>query len=130
MYLLFYFQQIRYLFFLTQLLLNLKKEICSICSTNNREKWCNHLWGRVYDGKECYFSLEEPKDAYELSFVAVPAQSRAGIIKKFEDKKKSLETIKSKNKVKEESSLNLELEIEMLDSFLFLNKNKYFEDGE
>lgn len=102
---------------------SLKKCICSICGTDNMEKWCNHLWGRTYEGKECYFSLEDAKDAYELSFVAVPAQSRAGIIKKFEDKKKNLENEKYKNKEKEESDFNLNLEIEILDSFLFINKN-------
>lgn len=52
---------------------------CSICG---EEGWhCGHRKGEVYDGKLCFFSLEEPLDAYEWSFVAVPAQPAAGVVK-------------------------------------------------
>ena len=52
---------------------------CSICG---EEGWhCGHCKGEVYDGKLCFFSLEEPLDAYEWSFVAVPAQPAAGVVK-------------------------------------------------
>lgn len=52
---------------------------CSICG---EEGWhCGHRKGEVYDGKLCFFSLEEPQDAYEWSFVAVPAQPAAGVVK-------------------------------------------------
>ena len=44
---------------------------------------CGHQGGRRYDGKLCYFTLREPTDAYEWSFVAVPAQRKAGVIKAF-----------------------------------------------
>lgn len=101
---------------------SLKKEVCSICGTDNRKTWCNHMWGKNYEGKECYFTLEEPKDAYELSFVAVPAQSKAGIIKKYESKQKCLETINNKEKNTNKES-TLDLDIELIDSFLFINKN-------
>ncbi len=37
--------------------------------------------GQVYDGKLCFMELREPADAYEWSFVAVPAQRKAGVIK-------------------------------------------------
>ena len=37
--------------------------------------------GEVYDGAQCFFQLEEAVDAYEFSFVAVPAQPRAGVVK-------------------------------------------------
>ena len=57
--------------------------ICSICGVDNRKDYCKHYWGREYDGKICYFKLENAKDAYELSFVAVPAQVRAGTIKNY-----------------------------------------------
>ena len=50
---------------------------------DNRKDYCKHYWGREYDGKICYFKLENAKDAYELSFVAVPAQVRAGTIKNY-----------------------------------------------
>ena len=38
--------------------------------------------GRQYDGKLCTAVLEDPTDAYEWSFVAVPAQREAGVLKK------------------------------------------------
>ncbi len=53
--------------------------VCSICGANNRETMCKHWNGREYDGKTCYFKLLNPKDAYEVSFVAVPAQPKAGV---------------------------------------------------
>ncbi len=55
------------------------KRICSVCGEDIGR--CGHIKGRVYDGKHCYAVLDEPKDAYEWSFVAVPAQKAAGIIK-------------------------------------------------
>ena len=39
--------------------------------------------GQVYDGKLCFMELREPADAYEWSFVAVPAQRSAGVLKRF-----------------------------------------------
>jgi len=55
------------------------RSVCSICGQSN----CGHQGGRQYDGKLCYFTLEDPVDAYEWSFVAVPAQRKAGVIKAF-----------------------------------------------
>lgn len=57
--------------------------ICSICGVDNREAYCKHLGGREYDGKICYFKLLSPTDAYEVSFVAVPAQPDAGVTKSY-----------------------------------------------
>ena len=59
------------------------RQICSICGTDRRVKACHHVKGRRYDGKKCFVSLEDISDAYEWSFVAVPAQIRAGVTKKF-----------------------------------------------
>lgn len=58
---------------------------CSVCgSTFGR---CEHRKGRHYrkNGKKqlCYFELSEPTDAYEWSFVAVPAQPGAGVVKAY-----------------------------------------------
>ena len=39
--------------------------------------------GKRYDGRLCFFTLSRPTDAYEWSFVAVPAQRKAGVIKAF-----------------------------------------------
>ena len=57
-----------------------KRRVCSICG-EEAGAGCGHQPGQVYDGKLCYLSLEEPADAYEFSFVAVPAQPQAGVVK-------------------------------------------------
>lgn len=57
------------------------KALCSICGANQRETLCQHVGGREYDGKACWFDLDEVTDAYEISFVAVPSQTGAGVIK-------------------------------------------------
>lgn len=58
---------------------SVSRSVCSICGQSS----CGHQKGRQYDGKLCYFTLQEPVDAYEWSFVAVPAQRKAGVIKAF-----------------------------------------------
>lgn len=57
---------------------------CSVCGADLKKKGCKHRKGEVYDGKVCHTVFEEPTDAYEWSFVAVPAQPRAGVTKSFE----------------------------------------------
>ena len=59
------------------------KRICSICGQEHRPPGCGHIPGREYDGKLCYLELRDAKDAYEWSFVAVPAQKGAGVKKSF-----------------------------------------------
>lgn len=59
------------------------KVVCSVCGCNRREERCCHLWGNEYDGKTCYFTLTDISDAYELSFVAIPAQRNAGTKKDY-----------------------------------------------
>ena len=55
---------------------------CSICGENIRDKGrCPHEQGMTYDGKRCWADLVEATDAYEWSFVAVPAQKEAGVMK-------------------------------------------------
>ena len=54
---------------------------CSICGANQLDTLCKHMGGREYDGQVCHFDLDAPRDAYEVSLVAVPAQRSAGIIK-------------------------------------------------
>ena len=55
--------------------------LCSVCRNDMRSPMCSHHKGREYDGAMCYGELTEPQDAYEFSFVAVPAQRAAGVIK-------------------------------------------------
>lgn len=57
--------------------------VCSVCGADNRKAYCQHWRGKKYDGKECYFTLDGAKDAYEFSLVAVPAQKAAGISKSY-----------------------------------------------
>lgn len=54
-----------------------KRSVCSICGKED----CAHQKGAEYAGKLCCRILEEPTDAYECSFVAVPAQREAGVRK-------------------------------------------------
>lgn len=62
------------------------KAVCSVCGTDNVKTYCSHFPGKDYKGETCYFSLEDPMDAYELSFVAIPAQQHAGTVKAYGDK--------------------------------------------
>jgi len=55
--------------------------ICSICGADSGT--CEHVKGRTYGKLLCYAELRQPTDAYEWSFVAVPAQRHAGVMKRF-----------------------------------------------
>lgn len=62
-----------------------ERQVCSICGADRRTKACRHVKGRRYNGKRCFFTLEDISDVYEWSFVAVPAQIGAGVTKRFEE---------------------------------------------
>ncbi len=55
------------------------RSVCSICGSDYGV--CGHQKGESYDGQICCAILQEPMDAYEFSFVAVPAQREAGVMK-------------------------------------------------
>lgn len=79
-----------------------KSCICSVCGKELGKSECSHVRGGVYDGRLCYGELQNPTDAYEWSFVAVPAQKNAGITKKFGftadgDANRQLTFLKSEN---------------------------------
>ncbi len=59
------------------------RRVCSICGEEAHPNGCGHIPGREYSGKICYLELFDVKDAYEWSFVAVPAQRAAGVVKRF-----------------------------------------------
>lgn len=61
--------------------------LCSICGKNVKTEGCEHQKGKFYNGKKCAYLLSNPLDAYEWSFVAVPAQKAAGVIKSFTEEK-------------------------------------------
>ncbi|MDR1354589.1 MAG: hypothetical protein LBJ38_03580 [Oscillospiraceae bacterium] len=64
---------------------NIASCLCSICGTDLKNGRCNHTKGKQYvkNGRStlCYRILTNPIDAYEWSFVAVPAQKHAGVVK-------------------------------------------------
>ena len=55
------------------------RAVCSICGSEYGT--CGHVKGEGYEGEACAVILKEPVDAYEFSFVAVPAQREAGVLK-------------------------------------------------
>ena len=59
-----------------------KRVVCSVCGGAFGRDGCSHKKGELYDGVPCHAVLEDPTDAYEFSFVAVPAQPAAGVVKK------------------------------------------------
>lgn len=65
---------------------------CSICNSDMRFSPCNHVKGESYDGELCYCTLSNITDAYEWSFVAVPAQVNAGVTKSYT---KEIETMEN-----------------------------------
>lgn len=107
---------------------SVEKAVCSICGTDNRKDYCRHYWGREYEGKTCHFKLDTAKDAYELSFVAVPAQPKASTIKMYGAEYKDF-TEKEENQINEKQNNNLEdkeseilVRLKFIDSFLFTKK--------
>lgn len=80
---------------------SVKDKICSICGTNLKNDFCEHNLGEYYDGKLCFVILDNPTDAYEWSFVAVPAQINAGVTKSFSNDFSDIDTIlkTSKNSI-------------------------------
>lgn len=66
---------------------------CSICGADVRSSPCVHRKGKSYDGQVCHHILCTPTDAYEWSFVAVPAQRAAGVTKSFIPKEAPMQDI-------------------------------------
>lgn len=85
-----------------------KQAVCSVCGKTKRE--CIHIAGRYYSGTKCYYTLKGITDAYEVSFVAVPAQPDAGVIKSCDVRKTYIEgKITDDNKELAERILNADL---------------------
>lgn len=58
-----------------------RNTLCSVCGEDY--DLCSHRRGEEYDGKVCCVELDDAADAYEVSFVAVPAQPDAGVVKRY-----------------------------------------------
>ena len=67
------------------------KTLCSVCG--EPLDLCPHQKGETYGGRLCCGELTDPADAYEWSFVAVPAQRAAGVTKAAQRKENKMETI-------------------------------------
>ena len=115
-----------------------EKMVCSICGTDNMKKYCRHWPGGKYvveDGtpggseKRCLMLLSGAKEAWELSFVPVGAQPRAGTHKAVGFTKPVPETegdnpetdtkcIENKTNTNEKD-LEIELRARVSESFIF-----------
>ena len=66
---------------------SVKNIVCSVCHEDMRTHRCEHLKGKEYQkgGKPvvAHAVLDGISDVYEWSFVAVPAQRNAGVVKNF-----------------------------------------------
>lgn len=113
-----------------------KHAYCSICGTDNTKTYCPHYHGRYYDTKDgkkqCYFTLDGAKEAYELSLVPVPAQPRAGTTKSYledveENKADENEGNPPQNETEEISDTKAfdELREREVDAYIFTKKQKY-----
>ncbi len=71
-----------------------ERAVCSVCGKEYGS--CAHRKGEVYSGTLCCGELRRPLDAYEWSFVAVPAQREAGVVKSAAGKERSMEDILKK----------------------------------
>ena len=76
------------------------RAVCSVCGSDYGT--CGHQKGESYDGQVCCAILKEPMDAYEFSFVAVPAQREAGVLKGFGGKTVSLKDLADAHGAQEE----------------------------
>jgi hypothetical protein len=118
-----------------------EKMICNICDTDNMVKYCRHWPGVSYTiesgsekgtKKRCKMLLSGAKEAYELSFVAVPAQPRAGahkcegFAKPIEEKEDTPETpdidIETINNETKDAIANVRFKA--LESFYFAQKER------
>ena len=89
----------------------IKVLVCSICGTDKAKNYCEHVPGRKYKEKLCTVALDDVKDAYEFSFVAVPAQKGAGTVKTYggeENKPEPISPAESEDVKKELELLALE----------------------
>lgn len=96
-----------------------EKATCSICKG---DIWsCRHWWGKMYDGLRCYATLDDVSDAYELSFVCVPAQPKAAVTKAMnKPREKAVDADQSANTTPND----FDLRMKEMESFLFSNKER------
>lgn len=84
------------------------KVLCSICGQEIYS--CSHTKGDTYGGRLCCSELVGITDAYEWSFVAVPAQKSAGVIKAYEKTGKEMKMEEILKSIEERKALTLDSE--------------------
>jgi hypothetical protein len=112
----------------------MEKCACSICGETLSYQWqtgksvCknDHIKGDAYDGKMCVGDLKDPKDAYEVSFVAVPSQKGAGVTK---DLKVETLTKEEKAELIKKLQLSLADDEELAERTKILENNKKYIGG-
>lgn len=82
-----------------------EKTVCSICGEDIER--CIHRKGESYGGKICCGELLNPYDAYEWSFVAVPAQKKAGVTKSHLKNRKEMKMDEILKNLDDERGFNL-----------------------
>lgn len=82
-----------------------EKTVCNICGEDMER--CVHRKGESYGGKICCGELLNPYDAYEWSFVAVPAQKNAGVTKSHLNNRKEMTMEKILKNLDEKKGFNL-----------------------
>ncbi len=108
-----------------------KSNLCSICSNDIHSPSCTHRKGEKYAGSLCYSELVGVFDAYEFSFVAIPAQKNAGVTKSYLGEKEEYKNMdKILKALKEAESLTLdEMECKKLRFYIAALEEKA-KDGE
>lgn len=114
-----------------------EKMICNICGVDNMKDYCRHYPNREYDvtdgtgkstKKRCKMLLHGAKEAYELSFVAVPAQPRAsthksiGFTKPITEKPENTEIPETKNNDEKTDARLIDLRLKNAESFFNAEK--------
>lgn len=104
----------------------LKSVICSICGQDNVKSYCKHIAGKTYGDKKCHFILDDPEDAFEVSFVAVPAQKEAGVIKSYggEPMKESEKNDNEDNDENKKKEKMLDIEIALVKAAISIIENE------
>lgn len=113
-----------------------KKMVCNICGTDNMKHYCRHYPGVEYEvtddkgassKKQCKMLLQGAKEAYELSFVAVPAQPRASTHKAIGFTKPVAETIPETTPENDTQSIENKTNIEKMESRFLAQRVKIAE---
>lgn len=98
-----------------------KSLVCSVCGQDQMKSYCRHWPGRDYDGKTCLMEIKEVQDVFEVSFVGIPAQPRAGATKSYNP---DLPEVSPKDFKEEKPKSNDNQALELKERELFLMREQ------